>query len=123
MTTAVFNPVAQQFYPADPIELTDLQAELIEAIESLEKIDLHPGWEGGNVASVAAELNRIQSVLDQGSYELLDLGYSYSVLYKEIRSHLEPIEITDVDPDGRVIVVGYQDPYFESESESEFDEF
>lgn len=123
MTTLTFSRVQEQCYPVDS-EYSNSELALLEAIEALEQIDRHPGWdEDGDIAIVATELKRIQSALDEGWDELFDLGYSYRELSAEVRSELAAIEITDTDPDGNVIVVGYCNPFLGEPAESEIDEF
>lgn len=123
MTTATFCPIQQQFYPTYS-EYTDAELALLDAIESLEQIDRLPGWdEDGDVATVATELHRIQGVLDAHWDSLYDLDQDYRELSDRVRAELAAIEITDTDPEGNVIVVGYCNPYLGEPADSEIDEF
>lgn len=125
MTTAIFDRVQEQFYPASPIKVAEWEVE-IESIErGIDRIDEHPGWdEDGDIATVATALHQLQSRLDA----VADVPYRvFTALTKRIRTELEAIEITDtvIDDNGmtQVVVVGYCNPYLETTQSDMGDEF
>ncbi len=124
MQTATFCSVAQQFYPVDAPEYSQAEIDVLDAMDDLENVENLSGWdEDGDIATVAAELIRIQSVIDENWLVMDGLDLDYRKVSDRIRSELAAIEITDTDSDGNVIVVGYCNPYLDDSSASEDDEF
>ncbi len=123
MTTAVFCPIQQQFYPSYD-EYSDAEAAVLNAVDDLDLIDELPGWEeDGDITTVADALKDIQSVLDEHWTVLSGLDLNYQKLTERIRRELSAIEITEVDADGRIVVVGYCNPYLSQSLDSEDEEF
>lgn len=121
---ATFCPVAQQFYPVDASEYTDAEIAILNAVDELESVDELPGWdEDGDIMTVVSVLKEIQAVLDEHWLVIDGLDLNYQKLTEQVRSHLAPLEITDVDSEGKVIVIGYCNPYLGDPSESGDDEF
>lgn len=128
MQAAVFNPVLEQWYPADCPESFDWQTEIEEIDQEIEAVETDLG-NNGCAIEAAEKLKKLQSRFDDF---LSDYGHEITPTHIDltqsaISSLLNFIEITDtiIDDHGRsqVVVIGYHNPNADNADTDGDDEF